>query len=380
MAVTPVVLRRETSDDLAAALNAALLPLTNQRIFGVEIDQARPQDPFYNKSLYAAFTYDTAGATPLAHPFQVRVFSRPSEPELIDLVNQFTAANPTYFFSALYVTYRSTDPNGNLGVAGFLFYNQDASADVNWTSGGGGTTPVGPVGGDLSGSLPNPQVVGIHGIPINSPPIPGGAMLVYDAGSGDLVWYVELIYPSLAVAAANQSVQVVGQNIIIAHSPVQPGDGQYQLNVKTGSPTDYTYIAGSSSLASGVILDAAIPPLTATNVFTALQQIVAATINPQHSGTVGATTVQTIASVPIASVAEVDWNVVLQNGSSRYTEKLHYTHDGASPFGTSDGIAGTTWPFGATLSVTVAAGNLNLVLTTTSFACDYRVKEITLPV
>jgi len=379
MPVIPFVARTESAEELALALNTALLPLTSARIFGIEIDQARP-GPFNIKNLYGAFCSDSAGATPLVSPFQVAVFSRATEDQLIILVNQFIAANPAYFFSGLYVTYRTNDPNADLGVSGFIFYNPDgAAAGANW-QGGGSTVPTGSVGGDLSGTLPNPTVVGIQNIPVPAGPIPSGAALVYDGMAGSFYWYVVLSYTSLVIAAANQAAQIVGQNIIIVNSPAQPTDGTYQLNVKTGNPSDYTYIAGSSSVASGVSLDAPIPPLTATNVFTALQEIVGLTIIPQTSGTVLPATVQTSDSVPLASVAEVDWNVVLQNGSSRYTEKLHYTHDGVSPFGTSDGIAGTTWPFGATLSVVVAAGNLNLVLTTIAFACDYRVKRTTLPV
>jgi hypothetical protein len=379
MAVTPFVVRTESAEELAAALTAALLPLTSARIFGIEIDQARP-GPFFERNLYGAFSSDPTGAATLTHPFQVAVFSRSNEEQLLILVDQFIAANPSFFFSALYVTYRTNDPNADLGTIGFIFYNQDgAAAGANW-GGGGSIVPIGPVGGDLAGSLPNPRVVGLRGIMITAAPPAGGAMLVYDGGTNQYVWYSERIYTSLTAAAADQVNQVVGQNIIIANSPPIPGDGVYQLTVKTGSPSDYTFLSVSSSLASGVILDGPIPPLTATNVFAALQQIVALTINPQFSGTVPATTVQTIASVPIASVGEVDWNVLLENGTSRYTEKLHYTHDGATPFGTSDGIAGTTWPFGATLSVTLSGGNLNLVLTTTSFVCTYRVKQTTLPI
>ena len=108
--------------------------------------------------------------------------------------------------------------------------------------------------------------------------------------------------------------------------------------------------------------------------------IVALVINPSAMGTIPPASSVIIESYPIATVALVEWHAVLQNGSSRYVEELQYTHDGTTPFGTSYGITGTNFPFGATLSVTISGGNINLVLTTTSFACDYRVITTTLPV
>lgn len=380
MATTPVAFSVETAEELEDALNAALLPLTNERVFGVVVDQVR-SGPSYLRNLGASFTYDSVGATALANPFQARIFSNTNEANVITLLNDFIAANPSYFFSEAFFTYRTTSPNPNQGIIGVIFYNPDgAAAAVNWGGSAGGV-PVGPVGGDLSGALPNPEVVGIHTIPIQNTPWPAGGQITYDPTTNSLILYVVQVYASLVAAAAAQANQIIGQQIIIFNTPSGPDDGTWVLNVKTGNPADYTKISDATDLASEVALDAAIPPLSATNVFQALQQIVALIVDPTTTGTVPATTIQTIATEPITSVAEVEWTVVLQVGTARYTEKLHYTHDGTDPFGTSDGIAGTTFPFGVTLSVTLSGGNLNLVCNNTlGSGCDFRVKTITLPV
>lgn len=383
MSVVPVALLASDAEDLEFRLNTALAPLTHDAIFGVEIDQTDRTNnaSYFSRTMYAAFSYDSAGAAPLLSPFQAKVIASSTDAQAILLIKQFIAANPTYFFSQVFVTFSPRNPNPDQAVIAVIFYNVDgAAAEINWRGGAGGS-PVGPVGGDLSGTLPNPTVVGIQNTPVAAGPFPGGGQLTYDATTSSFKWYVIQVYTSLALAAAAQANQIVGQSIIVYTNPTTPANGTYTLTVKTGNITDYTKISDVTDVASEVALDAPISPLLASNVFQALQEIVAATINPQFSGTVLPSSVTTIATVPIASVADVDWQVVLQIGSVRYIEKLHYTHDGVNPFGTSDGIAGTALPFPATLSVTLSGGNLNLVCTNTSLSgCDFRVKAVTLPI
>lgn len=374
MAVVPVAFRAETADEIEIAFTAALLPLTTARIFGVEFGQIQSQ-LFSALNLFGAFSYNTTGATALGAPFIARTFSHANEAQVILLVKAFIAANPTYFFSEIFLSYRPQSPNPDQGVIALIFYNTvGTAAGANWGGSAGGV-PIGPVGGDLSGSLPNPTVVGIQTVPVVPGPFIAGGQLTYDVTTNRWVSYVVRVYTTLANAAADQANQIIGQNIIIFNSPATPQDGTYQLTAKTGSPANYTLISTATNLASEIALDAPIPPLVATNVYTALQEIVM----PSATGTAGAG-VSTLHTVPLATTARVDWYVVLQRGTARYIETLHYTHDGVNPFGTSDEIAATTFAFNATLAVTVVGANLVLSINNTGAACDYRVKAVTLPV
>ena len=373
MAIIPVAFRVASAADLETALNAALAPLINTRLLGIEIDQVR-QGVFSDRNIYACLCSDTGGATAVATPFQAKVFSHSDEGQVLTLFNQFIAANPSYFISPLFVTYRPTVPNPDQFVIGVMFYNTTAAASANW--GGGGSGASGPAGADLSGFFPNPTVIGIQGKTVSNI-FPAGGQLTFDATSGTLVWYVIRNYATAAAMVADQATQIIGQVTVVIADGLN--NGTYQLNVKTGHIGDYTKLSSSSVVASGVALDAAIPPLSATDVFAALQQIVALTINPTSTGTAGAG-VTTIASVPLASVGRVDWEVLLERGASRYIESLHYTHDGSTPFGGSDDIYSTTFPFNATLAAVVVGANLELQCTNAGAALAYRVRAKTLPI
>lgn len=370
MSITPYAFRAETALDLEAGINARLAPLLNDLIFDIEIDQVEPGPAFY-KNLYAAFTSSNNGAL-IGAPFQFKVFSQPTESEAITKVVEFVTANPLYFFSGVYVVYRPRTPDPNEAVVIGIFYNiAGVAASVNW---GGTTIAVGAVGGDLSGNLPNPNVVGIHGVSINAGPFPGGGQITYDSTTNTFKWYVVQVYASLAAAAAAQANQIIGQEIIVAAG--NPGAGTYVLNVKTGNPGDYTLVSTLTNVASQVALDAPIVGLNAANVFAALQVLTGIVTGPIAP----ASTVD-LASVTIANFASVVWEFTIARGNLRYSGTVQAQHDGTNPEWNIHGpVIPAGPPFDVTLTCVVAGGNLTLQAVNTGLAATFRVRTRGLPI
>jgi hypothetical protein len=135
MSITPHCVRVESAEDLEIALDAELAPLLNHEIFGVEIDQSK-EAPFFTRNLYCAFSSQPSTSV-LLTPFKFKAFSASDESAMLTLVTQFIIANPGYFFSGLFVIYRTQNPNPNQGVIGGVFYNTSAAAALNWGSSGG---------------------------------------------------------------------------------------------------------------------------------------------------------------------------------------------------------------------------------------------------
>lgn len=361
MTITPVAFRSDSAEDLEVAFNAALAPLVQAKVMGVEIDQIKP-GPFYGKNLYGVFSYDAAGAALLPFPFKVRVFSASEENQVTALITQFQALYPAYFFSESYITYSPHNPNPDSGVIGCIFYNASgAAAASNWVSSAGGVSGV--AGGDLSGAYPNPTVVGIRGFPISATPPTSGQSYVYDGTSGQIIPALTLQYYVSGAAAAAAAPHVNGTFIIISPGIPTSQAGTYQVIANQGAvfPGDYTKVSDLTDTASEVGIVDAGNFFTGTEVEAALQEVGAGLILPQSGVLVlGDNILDTISA---ASYGSAEWTMEFISGTKRYVSNGHVVHDGTTPAFMEDGIAVGpgigVLPF--TLDADILAGNLRLI-------------------
>ena len=93
-----------------------------------------------------------------------------------------------------------------------------------WGEGGGGSTPTGPAGGDLSGNYPNPTIGKIT----------NNDLIFYDGSTGymeitsDGVNYVKIesLLPSLSIGGVGTTINFDG--VTVAH-----GYGEFEFNLST---------------------------------------------------------------------------------------------------------------------------------------------------
>ncbi len=383
MTITPQLFREASAEALSTSINAFLAPFfggSARKVIGVVLD-TKANAPFFNSNLYANITVDSTGVGPQSAPFQFQVFTASIESSVLTKINAFIAANPSYFFSQVFSVYRPEEPNPNLGVALGIFFSTDSAAYLNWFSTaatGGGGPPGGPAGGDLGGTYPNPTVEGVQGNPIGPFGVAGQALVIGD-DNASLVWYATRVYTSLALAAADQANQVIGQQIIIFNAVPSPDDGTYQLNAKTASPADYTLVDTGTVTAANVSIADAGGYYAGTNVEAALQEL-----GPILTANTQQTAVLPVATTPeqsfvLANTQSVEIEFSLTKGAVRYVSLVRATHDGAAAYWSEANTVVSPGTIDASVSFDVLGANLRFLATaaTVGWTLRWIVRQLT---
>ncbi len=144
---------------LETLVNALFAPLLTQTIDGVQFSAINPSRSIGN-DLRVIVTYATGGTT-ITNPYLVKGFTGTSIGDLADAVQAFITANPGYFFAPVYYQQLQSERRSKQYIALLVYNTNLADGTANW-SGGGGGTPGGAAGGDLTGFYPNPLLASLY--------------------------------------------------------------------------------------------------------------------------------------------------------------------------------------------------------------------------
>lgn len=221
---------------LQANINAFLAPLLADTILAVHVTCG---DVVQVGGIeFSCFiTYSDGGDT-LTNPFQCLAQLGRTAAEAGDLAQAAIAAQPTYFWSGDFPAYAGTDGRRTRPYLALQFFNPDAAASGNWAAdgtgtGGGGSTPTGPAGGDLTGTYPNPLLAILYNQQTGTIPAAATAIDSLSATTyGDIEWDLELVkgttrYATLVRGNHDGTTANHTESSIV----VSPGSGTFDFTI-----------------------------------------------------------------------------------------------------------------------------------------------------
>lgn len=252
-------------------------------------------------------------------------------------------------------------------------------ASLNSTGGGGGP-PSGPAGGDLGGTYPNPDVVGLQGVPVSNAAPAGGQQLVYNALTN--TWEPALVFQYFAdsTAAVAAAPFINGTYVVLYPGSPESEAGTYQVTANGGAafPADYTKVSDHTDTASEVGIVDAGDFYVGTDVEAALQEVGNGTIKPLTGAVplvAGA-----IDSVLAASFGGGTWEVEVVNGNLRYRTTLSVAHDGSTASLTESGaVAGPgVGVLPITFNADISGANLRITAVSSAPGWTYYIRRMAL--